>query len=597
MAVIRIKKPREPKQEEVALEGEPKLKRIRIKAKVNDEDGTPKPKLKINLKKKRDTIESKEKKNSLKLKLNLKKNEDTVKKVHKTPKLRLKPIRIPGEAYDSEASDIEDDPLIETGIVLRILPDIQLEFVKNSLESGDYSGISIKWKNERHAIVTINDVMYGAIVVDLPTVIEVNKSVDRKNLLKTFDVSQMLLCVRSIQNEEEVYTLEAPDTEDLVVKHFEEIEDEIWENKEAFVKGYNGAPLSDAEAKHLKQIALKNYDYKHGISPPLYNVRNRRFRRKMGPNEIDYVEKVIDMLLKQDKQAEEVSYDLVDESELQTKQERVSSWENFKEEPGEPSAGPQKKEERPTVPPATAGQQEEGEEEEEEDLDLGAAFESEEEEEEEEGNAADGNKRQQQEEVGDEVDQDTEGEDDEEEEDEEEEDEGDNEVAGGESESEEEKDENRQHTELLVDELNELETTLAHTRHKLGKATNPLLKSRFIDSIKKLEKEAEMKRKQLQLTEESSQKQHQQPSDTEVPHNEEEDEEEDEEEEEEDEAEEEEDEEDENENEEEDENDEGEHAQEGKITGDVGEAPAEETHELDQNDLDMMMLFGAEGDE
>lgn len=65
-------------------------------------------------------------------------------------------------------------------MILRILPDIQLEFVKNSLESGDYSGISIKWKNERHAVVTINDVMYGAILVDLPTVIEVNKSVDRK---------------------------------------------------------------------------------------------------------------------------------------------------------------------------------------------------------------------------------------------------------------------------------------------------------------------------------------------------------------------------------------------------------------------------------
>ncbi|EHN00724.1 Taf7p, partial [Saccharomyces cerevisiae x Saccharomyces kudriavzevii VIN7] len=498
MAVIRIKKPREPKQEEKTLEIEPKLKRIRIKTKAGDEEAKPRPKLKIDLKKKKDNVEGKEKKNSLKLKLNLKRSEEPLKKVHKTPKLRLKPIRIPGEAYDSEASDIEDDPLIETGIVLRILPDIQLEFVKNSLESGDYSGISIKWKNERHAIVTINDVMYGAILVDLPTVIEVNKSVDRKNLLKTFDVSQMLLCVRAIQNEEEVYTLEAPDTEDLVVKHFEDIEDEIGENKETLLKGYNGAALSDVEAKYLKKIALKGFDYKHGMSPPLYNVRNRRFRRKMDPNEIDYVEKVVDMLLKQDKQAEEVSYDLVDSSELQTKQERVSSWENFKEEPGELLSGPKKKKEVHTVAPTAEGQEDE-EEEEEEDLDLGAAFESEEE---GEDSAAEEDKGRQQEEVGDEVDQDTGGEDDEED------DEADNEVVGGESESDEEKDENRQHTELLADELNELETTLAHTRHKLSKATNPLLKSRFVDSIKKLEKEAELKRKQLQQTEDSAQKQH-----------------------------------------------------------------------------------------
>ncbi|CAI5069003.1 BEM_HP_G0002530.mRNA.1.CDS.1 [Saccharomyces cerevisiae] len=584
MAVIRIKKPRGPGEKDQPLEGEPKLKRIRIKTKVTDEDIKPKPKLKINLKKKKESADGKEKKNSLKLKLNLKKNEEPVKKIHKAPKLRLKPIRIPGEAYDSEASDIEDDPLIESGVILRILPDIQLEFVKNSLESGDYSGISIKWKNERHAVVTINEVMYGAILVDLPTVIEVNKSVDRKNLLKTFDVSQMLLCIRPIQEEEEVYALEAPDTEDLVVKHFEDIEDEIWENKETFLKGYNGAPLSDMEAKHLKEIALKGYDYKHGISPPLYNVRNRRFRRKMDPNEIDYVEKVVDMLLKQDKQAEEVSYDLVDKSELQAKQERVSSWENFKEEPGEPLSRPAlNKEEIHTIASAVGkqGAEEEGEEgmeeEEEEDLDLGAAFESE-----EEGSGAEGDKEQQQEEVGDEVDQDTGGEDDDDDDD------GDIEAAGGESESDDEKDENRQHTELLADELNELETTLAHTKHKLSKATNPLLKSRFIDSIKKLEKEAELKRKQLQQTEDSVQKQHQHRSDAETANNVEE------EEEEEDEVDE--DEEDDEENDEDEDNvHEREHIQENKVVRELDEAPAEET--LDQNDLDMMMLFGAEGDE
>lgn len=51
-------------------------------------------------------------------------------------------MRVPGEGYDSEASDIEDDPLIEEGVILRVLPDVQTEFVKNCIESGDFSGLS-----------------------------------------------------------------------------------------------------------------------------------------------------------------------------------------------------------------------------------------------------------------------------------------------------------------------------------------------------------------------------------------------------------------------------------------------------------------------
>ena len=35
------------------------------------------------------------------------------------PRVRIKPTRIPGEGYDSEAPDLEDDPLIEQGIIIR----------------------------------------------------------------------------------------------------------------------------------------------------------------------------------------------------------------------------------------------------------------------------------------------------------------------------------------------------------------------------------------------------------------------------------------------------------------------------------------------
>ena len=170
--------------------------------------------------------------------------------------------------------------------------------------------------------------------------------------------------------------------------------------------------------------------------------------------------------------------------------------------------------------------------------------------------------------------------------------------------------EDRQHVELLADELSELETTLTHTRNKLQKVTNPLLRSRFIDNIKKLEKEVELKRRQFKIREDQlnnvnphdSNDLHKSPStktsalDMD------------------DEEEEEDDMEDEEEEDDEDEEEEEEEEEERNIEADeiVPEQSNSNTEaismtntdgitnlqeNLDQNDLDMMMLFGAEGDE
>ena len=350
--IIRINKPKEP---ESGGGTEPKLKKIKLKtggSSSSSNNSKPAPKLKIKLKK-RDNQEDKDISNNnnvgtskgssrpMKLKINLKKREDSHPQlvphsqshqqqqqrkstsVVKTPKFRIKPVRVPGEGYDSEASDVEDDPLIEEGIILRVLPDLSAEFVKNSIESGDYSDVSIKWKGERHAVVKVNGVQYGAVLVNLPSIIEVNKSVDRKNLLKTFDVSQMLICVRTVNKEEEVFSLQVSDTEDLTKKHFEEYQKEITEQRKQQLRGYNGGPLTDAESKNIEQIINKRYDYKHGITPPLYNARNRRFRHRMGPTAFDYVERTVEKLLKLDAEAEEFGYELVNEDAIQ--QQRSTS--------------------------------------------------------------------------------------------------------------------------------------------------------------------------------------------------------------------------------------------------------------------------------
>lgn len=583
MAIIKIKKPRNPDESNT---DEPKLKKIRIKTKASGSSSTVStPKIRINLKSGASTPQNdikKEKSSStLKVKLNLKKNKTDQNNVGKTkvktPRLRLKPIRVPGDGYDSEASDIEDDPLIESGIILRVQPDIQVEFIRNSIESGDYSGISIKWKADRHAIVTINDVMYGAILVDLPTIIEVNKSVDRKNLLKTLDVDQMLLCIQTIKNEDDVFLLDPPGTEDLISKHYEGIQDEINENKKIFFRSQHGNQLTEVEQKYLQNITQKRYDYKNGLTPPLYNVRNRRFRRKMSAVELDYVDKTVEMLLKQDQESEEVNYELVDPSKVLLK---TTSSVNIMAEAEET---------KPVVHSPGAV-------EDEDELDLDAAFQSDEDEGTTQMNKLDdvleGEVQQYSDvEIDNDVDEDEEEEDEDEDEDDEDEDE--DEETG-------EKDESRQHVKLLEDELRELESTLSHTKKKSEKVTNPLLKSRFLDNIKKLEKEVELKRKQLKVNEESVEESEtrETPAIEEGNVNNEED------------LEDEDEDDNDNDNEDEDDDQDDEDAEEelpeengtqgGEDKMEEAETQAEPSNnqeELDQNDLDMMMLFGAEGEE
>ena len=680
MAVLKIKRPRAPDDASTPSTpstAEPKIKKIRIQPKTDSKDASARenlfvntslpaatetqpsvstatttptvstPKIRISLKRHPETTQS-----SMRVKLDLRRDRPASSGLPRTPKLRLKPIRVPGEGYDSESSDIEDDPLIESGIILRVLPDLQLEFIRNSIESGDYSGISIKWKGHRHAVVTINDVMYGAILVSLPTIIEVNKSVDRRNLLKTFDVSQMLLCVQAIEEEDEVFSLVPPDTEDLVSKHFDSIRDEIDRNRKVFFKHKHGGQLSEKETKYMDEIVSKPYDYRHGITPPLYNVRNRRFRRKMQPSEFQYVERVVDMLLREDDMSEETVCELIDESQIGSKvsnrlhsnpsvvsfRSEISQSESAVTladsdraraaiDGGKVSDGSSAVNTPPALSvPATMGVAED-----EDELDLEKAFLSDDSDEDDsiavstetnaqfsdtgnvheqggETTAKDGREMKEEgAEVGNGEDEENEEEEDEEEEDEdddeEDEDEDDDEVAR--DSGRDDKDDEKHHNELLLDELNELETTLVQTRRKMDRATNPLLKSRFCESIKKLEKEVELKRKQLKASKDQLQKDdggaENTDTTTEKVRGEEDDDDGDEDydEEVEDDGEEEEEEEEEAETEAETRDEEI-----AQGIADVDEKPvenetvqADDGTELDQNDLDMMVLFGAEGDD
>jgi len=175
-------------------------------------------------------------------------------------KIRIRNQRDAGLGYDSEASDKEDDPAIEEQIILRCRPGEDAEYLRSCLERKEVPDIMIKFKggppppppphlfrscdswmrlteeDPRRAVVRIRKNLYAAKLVDLPTIIESSKTLDRKSLYKTADICQMLII---------------------------------------------GDPIPHEETILAYPSKSSDYIYPHGLTPPLRWVRKRRFRKRI----------------------------------------------------------------------------------------------------------------------------------------------------------------------------------------------------------------------------------------------------------------------------------------------------------------------------
>lgn len=405
----------------------------------------------------------------------------------KTPKIRVKPVKLPGNGYDSEDPDKEDDPLIEEAIVIRFLPDESLDTVRAAVENSERTGdknseragidlscISVTWVDKRRAIVRINSLLYAAKLVNLPTISEVHKTIDKKNIFKTVDVCQMLLVVKQISDESEVLSLK--------------IDKEYGET------------------------------YPDGLTPPLESVKDK-FEKKYESEVIQNVEDEVARLLKLDAEAESSVFEFIDpdkenvtpmsviETKLRKKlskkekKRRKREQERLREESQNTATSDitQKEEtnniddefgdlddeldrlmgEEGTGDQSIAGEEEEDDDDEEDD---------EEDEEEEDGvdeegdvEMADANTAQ-------------EDDDDEEEDDDDDDDEDEDAIDDNLGDSNLSGDESAQHNALIMEEVSELESTIAQKEKDLKKAINPIMRNRILDVISRLQQELEMKR-------------------------------------------------------------------------------------------------------
>lgn len=111
---------------------------------------------------------------------------------------------------------------------------------------------------------------YDVALVDLPTVIESQKTLDKKQFYKVADISQMILV-------------------------------DPTSGSEPFIPQSNG-----------RHETTDPYNFSHGLTPPLKHVRQRRFRKKLSKRAIEEVEKEVERLLEVDATAEDVQYGMKD---------------------------------------------------------------------------------------------------------------------------------------------------------------------------------------------------------------------------------------------------------------------------------------------
>lgn len=180
---------------------------------------------------------------------------------------------------------------LEAQFIIR-LPEEPGKVLSELIKSGENfkNRFSIQVHDDmRHGEVRLDHWLLYAKIVDLPTIIESWKSIDRKSLYKCADICQMMLCKEEL--------------------------DPIVEEE---------SPTKNKRKDPLK--VDKKYLWPHGITPPTKNVRKRRFRKTLRKKctEAPEIEKEVKRLLRADNEAASVTWEVVTEDEGSTSKSNES---------------------------------------------------------------------------------------------------------------------------------------------------------------------------------------------------------------------------------------------------------------------------------
>lgn len=186
---------------------------------------------------------------------------------------------------------------LESQFILR-LPQDKADTLREAIRTGEplSDRFSIKFESDiRNGSVRLDNAEMPARLYDLPTIIESYKTLDRKNFYKTADVSQILICK------------DGPSSQQNTSDEIPDIDDKTRNDK--LFASIGGA-------------GKREFLYPHGITPPLKNVRKRRFRKTLKKKYVDFseIEKEVKRLFKFDCEAIDSRYELIEENKLEKPQ-------------------------------------------------------------------------------------------------------------------------------------------------------------------------------------------------------------------------------------------------------------------------------------
>lgn len=181
---------------------------------------------------------------------------------------------------------------LESQFIMR-LPEEPAKALRELITSSENlkNRLSITIENDmRHGEVRFDHWLLHAKIVDLPTIIESLKTIDKKSVYKTANICQLMLC-----------------------------KDEMDQTTD------EEAPNKNKKKDPLK--VDKKFLWPHGITPPTKNIRKRRFRKTLKKKcaEAPEIEKEVKRLLRADNEALSVTWEVIKEDNDNTKNEATVS--------------------------------------------------------------------------------------------------------------------------------------------------------------------------------------------------------------------------------------------------------------------------------
>ncbi|CAG2101025.1 unnamed protein product [Medioppia subpectinata] len=178
---------------------------------------------------------------------------------------------------------------LESQFILR-LPSLAAASLRAAVKSGVMNlkeRLTVQIEPDiRRGTVRFDGWVLPAKIMDLPTIIESHKTLDGKNFYKTADICQLMVC-REDTDDSTAAALKTDDTAD------------------------------DHNSRRNKDGKDKKFLYPHGITPPLKNVRKKRFRKTLKKKYVDFpeIEKEVKRLFRTDNEAKSVRYEVVNADE------------------------------------------------------------------------------------------------------------------------------------------------------------------------------------------------------------------------------------------------------------------------------------------